>query len=203
MKKLLESYSVDPDAKIITRVQLIQYEQLLLDNIFRQHLEIIIVSKKKLRMATQKSPIHKTYEINVGAYTLEIEFLGSNRQFDWLEFSLVYNKSDQHATIYDSYNFELAAKSIKSIRLFTFTEIYSLTNEKKYNIDNFTQKHLLYKQFVGWSCDGSSVAQLTDYMNNPIYQELIDEDDYNEVKVMKEHTLILELPQCTQMKQKD
>ena len=61
MKKLLESTSVDPDVKIITRVQLIQYEQLLLDNnIFRQHLEILMVSKKNLRMATQKSPIHKT-----------------------------------------------------------------------------------------------------------------------------------------------
>ena len=33
-----------------------------------------------------------------------------------------------------------------------------------------------------WSCDGSSVAALTDCMNNPIYQELIDEDDHNEVK---------------------
>ena len=33
-----------------------------------------------------------------------------------------------------------------------------------------------------WSCDGSSVAALTDCMNNAIYQELIDEDDYNEVK---------------------
>ena len=32
------------------------------------------------------------------------------------------------------------------------------------------------------SCDGSSVAPLTDYMNNPIYQKLIDEDDYNDVK---------------------
>ena len=32
------------------------------------------------------------------------------------------------------------------------------------------------------SCDGSSVAPLTDYKNNPIYQELIDEDDKNEAK---------------------
>ena len=54
MKKLLESYSVDPDAKIITRVQLIQYEQLLLDNIFRQHLEIIMVSKKKIKDGNSK-----------------------------------------------------------------------------------------------------------------------------------------------------
>ena len=29
-----------------------------------------------------------------------------------------------------------------------------------------------------WSCKGSSVAPLTDYINNPICQELIDEDYY-------------------------
>ena len=57
---------------------------------------------------------------------VQIDSLGSNRQFDWLEFSLVYHKSDQQATIYDSYNFELAAKTIKSMKLSNFTEIYSL-----------------------------------------------------------------------------
>ena len=93
----------------------------------------------------------------------------------------MYDKSDQHATIYESYNFELAAKTIKSVKLSSFTEIYSLTNEKKYSIGNLTQ-NLLHKQFVAWSCDGSSVAPLTDYMNNPIYQKLIGGDDYNEVK---------------------
>ena len=72
----------------------------------------------------------------------------------------------------------LAAKTIKSVKLSNFTEIYSLTNEKKYDIDNLTQKHLLYKQFVAWSCNGCSTAPLTDYINNPIYQELIDEDDF-------------------------
>ena len=133
-------------------------------------------------MGTQKSPIQKTYEINVGFDSIEIDFLGSNRQFDWLEFSLVYDKSDQHATIYNSYNFELAAKTIKSIKLSNFTEIYSLIYEKKYSIDNLTQKHLLYKQFVAWSCSGSRVAPLTDYINNPIYQELTNEEDYNEAK---------------------
>ena len=41
---------------------------------------------------------------------------------------------------------------------------------------------MLYKQFATWSCNGSSIAPLTDYINNPIYQELIDKEDYNEVK---------------------
>ena len=50
--------------------------------------------------------------------------------------------------------------------------------KKKYAVDHLTQKHLLYKQFVAWSCNGCSTAPLTDYINNPICQELIDEDDF-------------------------
>ena len=100
---------------------------------------------------------------------MDIDFLGANRYFEWIELSLVYDKSDKHTTIYDSYNVKMASKTIKSVRLPNFTEIYSLTNEKKYVIDNLMQKHLLYKQFVAWSCKDSSVAPLTDYMNNPIY----------------------------------
>ena len=41
----------DPDAEIIyTRAPFVQYEQILLDKNFRQHLETIMVSKKILRM---------------------------------------------------------------------------------------------------------------------------------------------------------
>ena len=105
-----------------------------------------------------------------------------NRQVDWIELSLVYDKSDKHTTIYDSYNVEIASKAIKSVKLTNFTEIQSLTNEKKFDIDNLTQKHLLYKQFVAWSCNDSSVAPLTDYMNNKIYQELTEEDNYFDVR---------------------
>ena len=57
-----------------------------------------------------------------------------------------------------------------------------MTNELKYNIDNLTQQHLVFKQFVAWSCNGSSAAPLIDYINNPVYQELIDEDNYFDVK---------------------
>ena len=76
----------------------------------------------------------------------------------------------------------MASKKIKSIKFTNFTEIYSLTNEKKYDIDNLTQRHLLYKQFVAWSCNGSSVVPLSDYMNNLVFQELISEGDYFDVK---------------------
>ena len=54
--------------------------------------------------------------------------------------------------------------------------------KKKNDIDNLTQRHLLYKQFVAWSCNDSSVAPLSDYMNNPMYQELTPENQYFDVK---------------------
>ena len=49
-------------------------------------------------------------------------------------------------------------------------------------MDNLIQKHLLYKQFIAWTWNGCSTAPLTDYINNPIYQVLIDKDEYDSDK---------------------
>ena len=187
-KKVLASTATVPalNAKIIfTKVPFLQDEQLLLDKNFRQYLETIMFSKKIFMMGVQKTPIQKKTkknEINIGTDSINIDFLASNRQFDWIELSLIYDESDKHTIIYNSYNVELAAKTMKSVKLSNYTEIYSLTNEKKYDINNLTQKYLLCKQFVAWSCIGSNVAPLTDYINNQIYQELINENDYFETK---------------------
>ena len=82
--------------------------------------------------------MQKTYEINVGQDSIDVEFLVADRQFDWLEISLVHDKTEKHTTIYDSYSREMAAQEIKSLKLNNFTEVYSLTNEKKYDVDNLT-----------------------------------------------------------------
>lgn len=57
--------------------------------------------------------------------------------------------------------------------------------KKKNDIDNLTQRHLHYKKFVTWSCNGLSVAPLSNYMNNPVYQELLTEDGYFSVKSLE------------------
>ena len=93
MKKLFESRKVlgstaalpTLNAKIIfTKAPFTQYEQILLDKNFRQYLETMI-SKKILRMSAQRTPIQKTYEMNTGQDSLNIGFLGANRQFEWIE----------------------------------------------------------------------------------------------------------------------
>ena len=108
MSKLFESRKVlasttkaapEPDFAILfTRAPFIQYEQILLDKNFRQHLETIMVSKKIIRMGAQKTPIQKTYEIKTGSDSLNVQFLGANRQFDCIEISVVNDKSDNHTT---------------------------------------------------------------------------------------------------------
>ena len=111
-RKVLAANAAIPEVDveiIFTRAPFIQYEQMLLDKNFRQHLETIMISKKILRMGVQKTPIQKTYENQKGSDSLNVELLGSNRQFDWIEISIIPDKSDKHTTIYDSYNREIAA----------------------------------------------------------------------------------------------
>ena len=124
---------------IFTKALFVQYEQILLDKNFRQHLETIMVLKKKLRMEAQKTLLQKTYESQKGSDSLSVEFLDAYRQFDWIEISIVPDKSDKHTTTYDSYNREITAQLIKSLRLINFSDLYSLTNEKEISTDN--QKH--------------------------------------------------------------
>ena len=133
-------------------------------------------------MGAQKTPIQKTYEIQKGSDSLNVEFLEANRQFDWIEISIVPDKSDKHTTMYDNYNREMAAQLIKSLKLSNFIKIYSLINEKKYSTDNLTQRYLLYKQFVAWNCNGFSVVSLSEYMDNSVFQELHDENTYYSAK---------------------
>ena len=49
-------------------------------------------------------------------------------------------KATNTQKIYESYNVELAAEYIKSVKLSNFTEIYSLINEENNEMDNLAQK---------------------------------------------------------------
>ena len=105
-----------PDTQIaLLKAPYIQYEQLTLATNFRQYLETILFSSKVLRMGIQKTPYQKTYKLQTGLQDFTVDFQGANRQFDWIETSLVCDKSDQHLTLYDSCNIECEANMIKSL----------------------------------------------------------------------------------------
>ena len=68
-------------------------------------------------MGIKTIPYQKSYELVPGNHSRTVTFEASNKQFSFLEFLLVYDSSQQHKSIYDSYNAEVAAMQIGSMKL--------------------------------------------------------------------------------------
>ena len=62
----------------------------------------------------------------------------------------MYDKNDQHRSIYGSYNAELASTKIKSITLENVSKTYSTFNSMKFDTSYPHDKFLLHNQFVAW-----------------------------------------------------
>ena len=94
----------------------------------------------------------------------------------------VYDRSYQHTTIYYSYDLELAAKLIKTIKFENTSTTYSLTGKLSYDLTREDDKNMLDKMLVAHLSDQCSSAPLTQYKNNQIYQEITEEDKFTDNK---------------------
>ena len=109
----LENIPNETDTQIIFHDTLyISYPQITLDDNFLAYLNSILRSRSALRTVIILSPYQQSFEINVGTQSLNINFRGLNKQIEWLEISLVFDKSGQLQAVYDSYDVELAAKYV-------------------------------------------------------------------------------------------
>ena len=153
----------------------ISYSQIKLDENFEVYFYSSLNSKKFLSTGIKMMPYQESFEINTGTQSVNTNFVDSNRQFSFLEIFLVYDKSDQHQTIFGSYNVEIAVTKIQSLKVENASNTYNLTSEIEYDIDNKGDKYWLYAQFAAFNCCGCTIAPLTDYANNEVYQELVRE----------------------------
>ena len=169
----------DPDAFInIYPRPYISYQEINLTRSADLYFPGILRSETGLRQGFLSALYQQEIEVNTGPQDFTCTFKGVQRQFDWLEISIVYDKAYQNTTIYDSYDLELAARLIQSLKFENTSSTYSLTGKLSYDLEKEDDKHLIYKMFVAHSCNGCSSAPLTQYKNNDIYRELIEEDDY-------------------------
>ena len=76
-----------------------------------------MISEQVLRTGIKYSPYQKSYELVAGSQSKTFTLTNAFKQFAFLEFCLVFDRSDQHLNIYDSYNAEVAAVSIKNLKL--------------------------------------------------------------------------------------
>ena len=168
-----------PDAKIILdSAPYLFYHQFNLEDTYRTYLEGALVSSRKLRGGLKLFPYQKSYEIVIGGQSKTFTFTNAFKQFEFLEISLVYDSSDQHLTIYDSYNVELAATKIKSIKLQNASNTYSEFNTVKFDLEDEEDKYNLFNQFRAWVTKGSSVVPSSEYIHNKTAQELPSRSDY-------------------------
>ena len=108
--------TAQPDANIyFSSTPYLQYAQIKLNDTFNKYITKALQSKRVLRTGIKPTPYQKTFEVNTGTQSHVLEFKGANKQFSFIEISLVYDKSEQHSSIYDSYNIELAATRIASV----------------------------------------------------------------------------------------
>ena len=183
LNKLFEDLSkrdaiptADPDASIeFFDRPYIAYQEIILTPTWESYLKDILKDQDGVRMGVLPNPYQQTFEVAAGAQTVSVDFQGASRDINWLEISLVYNKSVNHETVYDSYGLELAARLIESVKFVNASKAYSLTGKLSYDINNKDEKWLMYKMFVVSICNGATFAPLTEYKNNPVYQEMTNE----------------------------
>ena len=133
------------DAEIIfNSARYIQYEQIKLNYTFRTYLEGTLISEDILRTDIKPTPYQKTYEIIRGSQSHVADFIGANEQFSFVQVSLVYDKSNQHKGIFDSYNIEIASMQIKLLKLEIAANTYSTFTSVKYGTADDHDKYLLY-----------------------------------------------------------
>ena len=180
-KKRAAIPTTDPDASIeFWDRPYIDYQEITLTSVWETYLKEILRDESSLRMDVLPNPFQQTFEVATGAQTISVDFQGASREFNWLEISLVYDKSYAHETVYDSYDLELAANLIESVKFVNASKTYSLTGKLSYDINNKDEKYRLYKMFVAYQCNGATFASLTDYKSNSIYQDMTDEYTYHD-----------------------
>ena len=168
--------TTDPDASIeFFDRPYIAYQEIILTPTWESYLKDILKDQDGVRMGVLPNPYQQTFEVAAGAQTVSVDFQGASRDINWLKISLIYDKSVNHETVYDSYGLELAARFIESVKFVNASKAYSLTGKLSYDINNKDEKWLMYKMFVAYICNGATFAPLTEYKNNPVYQEMTDE----------------------------
>ena len=94
--KKLAAIPAQPDALInVYDRPYISYQELKLTETSDVYLSGILRSETALRQGVLPSPYQQLFEINTGTQSFTCTFKGAQRQFDWLEISIAFDKSYQ------------------------------------------------------------------------------------------------------------
>ena len=137
-----------------------------------------MISNQVLRADIFLTPYQKRYEMVIDAQSKTFTFQNVFIQFAFLEFSLIFDRSDQNLNMFDSYNAEVAATQIKSIKLQKASNTYSRYSDIKFDLEDEEDRFTLYNSFVAFVTNESSIVPESDYIYNTIRKELPNGNTY-------------------------
>ena len=101
--------TTDPDASIeFFDRPYIDYQEITLTPTWETYLKEILKDNNAVRMGVLPNPFQQTFEVAAGAQTVSVDFQGASHDINWLEISLVYDKSYADETVYDSYDDDMS-----------------------------------------------------------------------------------------------
>ena len=117
-KEKVANIPTDPDAFInISARPYISYQEINVTRSADLYFTGILRSETGLKQGVLSAPYQQEIEVNTETQDFTCTFKGAQRQFDWLEILIVYDKSYQPTTIYDNSDLELAARLIQSLKV--------------------------------------------------------------------------------------
>ena len=153
--------NLEPDAAVhFHKRPYITYNVIQLISNFQQYFNNALIASSALRQGVFLNLYRQNFEIASGSQTQIVKFKNMPTQIEWLKISLVPEKSYQHLTAYDSYDVQLAAKTIGNIRLDNVSSSYDSYTTQKYDLTDENDKMSLYKNFVAYVTDRCSTEPL-------------------------------------------
>ena len=166
------------DAKIIIILTpYLLYYQFDLDDVYGTYLELAMVSENLLRPGIRKIPLQKSYELVAGTQSKTITFNNAFKQFFFFR-NFISFRQNHHLSICNSYNSEVAATKIKTIKLQNASNTYSEFNTVKFDLEDEEDRYTLYNAFVAWVTNSSSIVPESDFMYNETRQKLPHKNTY-------------------------
>ena len=127
----------------------------------------ILSSRKSFRFRTVSNFEPKTFEMIAGSISRTVTFTQTQRQFDGLLIYLADRNSNHHTSMLDSYDAELATKTISSVELLNVVNMNRTVSSVKYDLTDVTDRNNMHRMYLAYINNTSSLLDSSDYAFNP------------------------------------
>ena len=105
----------------------------------------------------------KTIKTRHNGFSRILNFNNFGTQFEWIIIWIILVLSKEHRNIYAMHNVEQACNAIKKITISNIKEENGRVRGKFYDLNDFDDKYLLYKQYLAYISNWESTLTMLDF----------------------------------------